>query len=188
MIPLTRVTGRAIRLPRDNVDTDVIIPAEHLKTVSKTGLGAYAFETLRAHPGNPFDDPATFRAPILLALDNFGCGSSREHAAWAMADLGLSAVIATSFSDIFAGNAFRNGLATIALERSALIALLATGSGEQFVIDLEAQTVTSGAGHRFAFAMDPFRRACLMAGQDEIDLTLASEGAISAFEQGRAAA
>ena len=188
MLPVSQIEGRAIPLGRANVDTDVIIPARWLKTISREGLGQGAFETIRAEPGNLFDDPRFRRAPILIAGDNFGCGSSREHAAWAMADLGLSAVIATSFSDIFAGNAFRNGLATIALERSALMALLATEAGEQFVIDLEAQTVTSGAGHRFAFAMDPFRRACLMAGQDEIDLTLASEGAISAFEQGRAAA
>ncbi len=188
MIPLTRVAGRAIRLPRDNIDTDVIIPAEHLKTVSKTGLGAFAFETLRARACNPFDDPATSGAPILITLDNFGCGSSREHAAWAMADLGLQAVIATSFSDIFAGNAFRNGLATIALEREAVLALLASAIDEDFVIDLEAQTVTSGTGQHFAFAMDPFRRACLMAGQDEIDLTLSSAAAISTFEQRHAAA
>jgi 3-isopropylmalate dehydratase small subunit len=109
MQPISQVEGRAYPLGLKNVDTDIIIPAKWLKTISRTGLGKGAFETLRAIPGNVFDDPEYAGSPILIAGDNFGCGSSREHAAWAMADLGITAVIAPSFSDIFSGNAFKNG-------------------------------------------------------------------------------
>src|SRR5215218_504788 len=115
MTPFTCVEGRAYPLPLSNVDTDLIIPAEHLKTIRRSGLGRHAFEVLRAMPGSVFDDPAYRGAPIIVALDNFGCGSSREHAAWALADLGVRAVIAASFSDIFAGNAFKNGIAAVEL-------------------------------------------------------------------------
>ncbi|MFM2237613.1 MAG: 3-isopropylmalate/(R)-2-methylmalate dehydratase small subunit, partial [Pseudomonadota bacterium] len=110
MQPISNVNGKAYPLGLKNVDTDIIIPAEWLKTISRSGLGKGAFQALRGVEGNVFDDPAYTGAPILIAGDNFGCGSSREHAAWAMADLGISAVIAPSFSDIFSGNAFKNGL------------------------------------------------------------------------------
>jgi 3-isopropylmalate/(R)-2-methylmalate dehydratase small subunit len=183
MTPFTRVEGRAYPLPFNNIDTDLIIPAEHLKTIRRSGLGRHAFQALRAAPDNVFDDPAYRGAPIIVALDNFGCGSSREHAAWALADLGVRAVIATSFSDIFAGNAFKNGIATVVLEQPAVERLLDAAREHAIAVDLEAQTVTSAAGDRFEFAMDPFRRECLLNGLDEIALTLAHEGAIRAYEQ-----
>ena len=183
MTPFTCVEGRAYALPLSNVDTDLIIPAEHLKTIRRSGLGAHAFEALRAMPGNVFDDPANEGAPILVALDNFGCGSSREHAAWALADLGVRAVIAPSFSDIFAGNAFKNGIAAVELEHSAVEVLLQSAREHSICVDLERMEVTSSAGDHFTFSMDRFRRECLLAGLDEIALTLTHETAIRAYEQ-----
>jgi 3-isopropylmalate/(R)-2-methylmalate dehydratase small subunit len=183
MTPLTQVEGRAYPLGLANVDTDLIIPAAYLKTVRRSGLGAHAFEVLRATPGNVFDDSAYSGAPILIAGDNFGCGSSREHAAWALADLGIRAIIAPSFSDIFASNAFKNGIATVVLDRVAVDRLLEVARHHDISIDLESMEVTSTARQRFAFAMDPFRRECLLGGLDEIALTLTHEAAIRAYEQ-----
>ena len=177
-----RIHGRAYPLGRPNVDTDVIIPASHLKTITRAGLGRHAFETIRAEPGNVFDDPAYAGAPILIAGDNFGCGSSREHAAWAIADLGISAVIAPSFADIFASNAFKNGIVTVALPQAAIDRLMDVALDHGIDVDLETMTVTTPLQDRFAFTLDPFRRRCLMEGLDEISLTLASEAAISAYE------
>ena len=182
MTPVTAVEGRAIPLGRANIDTDIIIPAEHLKTIAREGLGRFAFETIRAEPGNVFDDPAHAGASILIAGDNFGCGSSREHAVWAMRDLGIEAVIAPSFSDIFASNAFKNGLVAVALPQAAVDRLTAVAGDQPIRIDLETMTVTTPYQDRFEFALDPFRRDCLMRGLDEIGLTLESEVAISAFE------
>jgi 3-isopropylmalate/(R)-2-methylmalate dehydratase small subunit len=182
MTPFTRVEGRAYPLPFSNIDTDVIIPAEHLKTVRRSGLGRHAFPALRATSGNVFDDPANRGAPIIVALDNFGCGSSREHAAWALADLGVRAVIAPSFSDIFAGNAFKNGIATIVLDMSAVERLLHAAWQHSIAVDLETMTVTTSAGDHFTFEMDAFRRECLLGGLDEIALTLAREPMIRAYE------
>ena len=182
MIPVTSVEGRAIPLGRANIDTDIIIPAEHLKTIAREGLGRFAFETIRAEPGNVFDDPAFAGASILIAGDNFGCGSSREHAVWAMRDLGIQAVIAPSFSDIFASNAFKNGLVAVALPQAAVDRLMAVAKDQPIRIDLETLTVTTPFQDRFEFALDPFRRDCLMRGLDEIGLTLESEVAIAAFE------
>ena len=125
MAGIVRIEGRAIPFGRANVDTDLIIPAAHLKTVSRLGLGRYAFEPLRREPGNVFDEPEFSGAPMLIAGANFGCGSSREHAVWALCDLGIKAVIAPSFSDIFAANAFRNGLVTVVLPPEAIDRLLA---------------------------------------------------------------
>jgi 3-isopropylmalate/(R)-2-methylmalate dehydratase small subunit len=133
--------------------------------------------------GNVFDDPRYSGAPIIIARDNFGCGSSREHAAWALADLGVRAVIAPSFSDIFSSNAFKNGIATVVLDSAAIERLLEIAPGHTIVVDLEALTVTSSAGDHFTFAMDPFRRECLLNGLDEIALTLTHEAAIRAYEQ-----
>ena len=183
MTPFTRVEGRAYPLPLRNIDTDLIIPAAYLKTIRRQGLGRHAFEVVRATPGNMFDDPKFSGAPILVALDNFGCGSSREHAAWALADLGVRAVIAPSFSDIFAGNAFKNGIATVELDRSAVETLLETAREHRIGVDLEAMTVTTSAGDLFTFAMDPFRRECLLGGLDQIALTSMHEPAIRAYEQ-----
>jgi 3-isopropylmalate/(R)-2-methylmalate dehydratase small subunit len=187
MDKVSTITGTAIPWGAKNVDTDIIIPAHWLKTVSREGLGAGAFETVRAEPGNVFD--AHPGAPILIAGDNFGCGSSREHAAWAMADLGIKAVIAPSYSDIFSGNAFKNGLLAVVLAQAAVDRLLEVArDGQPITIDLENQVVTTPFQDRFAFEIDPFRKQCLMAGLDEIGLTLAEAAAIGAHEDRRATA
>ena len=120
MAPIEKVEGRAIPFGLKNVDTDVIIPAKWLKTISREGLGKGAFETLRADPDNLFDQPEYRQAPILIAGDNFGCGSSREHAAWALGDLGIRVVIAPSYSDIFSGNAVKNGILPVVLPQAAI--------------------------------------------------------------------
>jgi len=182
MQPISTVEGRAYPLGLKNVDTDIIIPAEWLKTISRTGLGKGAFQSLRAVEGNVFDDPEFTGSPILIAGDNFGCGSSREHAAWAMADLGISAVIAPSFSDIFSGNAFKNGLLAIVLPQTAIDRLLEVAKTDPIHIDLETQTVTTPFQDRFEFEIDPFRKHCLLNGVDEIGLTLESSDAIGSYE------
>jgi len=129
------------------------------------------------------DDPAYAGAPILIAGNNFGCGSSREHAAWALGDLGIRVVIAPSFSDIFSGNAVKNGILPVVLPQAAVDRLLEVArSGEPITVDLETQTVTTPFQDRFEFSLDPFRRDCLLHGTDEIALTLASEAAIAAYE------
>ena len=176
------IEGRAIPLGVSNVDTDVIIPAHWLKTITREGLGKGAFETLRAEPGNVFDDPEFASAPILIAGDNFGCGSSREHAAWALADMGIAAVIAPSFSDIFSGNAFKNGILAVALPQDAVDRLLEVARTDPITVDLDSQTVTTPFQDRFRFDIDPFRKHCLANGLDEIGLTLESETAITRYE------
>jgi len=180
--PVTLVTGTAYPWGAKNVDTDVIIPARWLKTITRAGLGRGAFETVRAEPGNVFDDPRYAGAPILIAGDNFGCGSSREHAAWALADMGVAAVIAPSFSDIFSGNAVKNGIVPVVLPQAAVDRLLAAAIEAPVTVDLETMTVTTPFQDRFVFALDPFRRRCLMEGLDEIGLTLARDTEISNFE------
>ena len=182
MNPVTLVTGTAYPWGAKNVDTDVIIPARWLKTITRAGLGRGAFETVRAEPGNVFDDPRYAGAPILIAGDNFGCGSSREHAAWALADMGVAAVIAPSFSDIFSGNAVKNGIVPGVLPQAAVDRLLAAAIEAPVTVDLETMTVTTPFQDRFVFALDPFRRRCLMEGLDEIGLTLARDTEISNFE------
>ncbi len=186
MQPLTRVEGRAIPLGLKNVDTDIIIPARWLKTISREGLGQGAFETLRTEPGNVIDDPAYAGAPILIGGDNFGCGSSREHAAWALGDLGIRVVIAPSFSDIFSGNAVKNGILPVVLPQDAVDRLLEVArEGEPITVDLESGTVTTPYQDRFTFALDPFRRECLLGGLDEVGLTMARGEAIGVFEAAR---
>jgi len=182
MEAVTNVTGRAYPLGRKNVDTDVIIPAHYLKTITRVGLGKGAFETIRAEPGNIFDNPEYAGAPIIIAGDNFGCGSSREHAAWALGDMGVAAVIAPSFSDIFSGNAFKNGIVAVVLPQAAVDRLLEVAKTHPIAIDLETLTVTTPFQDRFSFAIDPFRRDCLMQGLDEVGLTLARDAQISAYE------
>lgn len=183
MEPLRAVEGRAIPFGRKNVDTDLIIPARWLKTVSREGMGRGAFEALRAEdPGNVFDQAEFARAPILVAGDNFGCGSSREHAAWALLDLGIKAVIAPSFSDIFASNAFKNGILTVALPQAAVDRLMEVAQTDPIMIDLEAQSVTTPFQDRFTFAIDAFRKHCLLEGLDEVGLTLSRDDAIASYE------
>jgi len=184
MKPVTQVSGRAYPWGAKNIDTDVIIPAHWLKTVTREGLGKGAFETVRAEPGNIFDDPRYAGGPVLIAGDNFGCGSSREHAAWALADMGIAAVIAPSFSDIFSGNAFKNGIVTVVLTQDAVDRLVEVAKTDAVSVDLETMTVTTPFQDRFAFELDPFRRQCLMEGLDEVGLTLARDAAISGYEAG----
>jgi len=186
MTPVSTISGTAIPWGQANVDTDVIIPARWLKTISREGLGAGAFESVRGAEGNVIDAGIAAKANILIAGDNFGCGSSREHAAWAILDLGIRAVIAPSFSDIFSGNAFKNGLLTVALPQAAIDRLMAVAAeGQPLTIDLEHEVVTSPYQDRFVFVVDPFRKMCLMQGLDEIGLTLAEDAAIAGYEAAR---
>jgi 3-isopropylmalate/(R)-2-methylmalate dehydratase small subunit len=182
MQPINHVAGRAIPFGRKNVDTDVIIPAHWLKTITREGLGRGAFEALRQAPSNIFDTPEFAGAPILIAGDNFGCGSSREHAAWALLDMGLKCVIAPSFSDIFSGNAFKNGILTVALPQEAIDRLMEVAQTDPIDVDLETQTVTTPFQDRFTFDIDPFRKHCLLEGLDEVGLTMAQGDAIGAYE------
>jgi 3-isopropylmalate/(R)-2-methylmalate dehydratase small subunit len=184
MDPVREVSGRAIPFGRKNIDTDVIIPAKWLKTISREGLGRGAFETVRADPDNIFDSAEFKGSPILIAGDNFGCGSSREHAAWALLDLGIKAVIAPSFSDIFSGNAFKNGILTVVLPQAQVDRLLEVAKTDPVHIDLEHQSVTTPFQDRFTFEIDPFRKECLLGGLDEVGLTLARGDAITAYETG----
>ena len=182
MDKLTTVDGRAYPFGMKNVDTDIVIPAHWLKTISRAGLGKGAFEVLRKEPGNVFDDPEYAGSPILIAGDNFGCGSSREHAAWALGDLGIKVVIAPSFSDIFSGNAFKNGILTVALPQEQVDRLLEVAQTDEIAIDLEHCTVTTPFQDRFTFEIDPFRRHCLLEGLDEVGLTMERQDAIAAYE------
>ena len=182
MEPVRHVEGRAVPFGRSNVDTDLIIPAKWLKTVTRDGLGRGAFETVRADPDNVFDRPEFKGAPIIIAGDNFGCGSSREHAAWALLDMGVKAVIAPSFSDIFAGNAFKNGILTVVLPQAQVDRLMEVAATDPVAIDLEHQTVTTPFQDRFSFEIDPFRKTCLIEGLDEVAITLTHEDKLAGYE------
>ena len=186
MEPINIVEGRAYPLGVKNVDTDMIIAAKWLKGITRAGLGRGAFEAMRADAANVFDDPEYAGSPILIAGDNFGCGSSREHAAWALIDMGIKVVIAPSFSDIFSGNAFKNGILTVALPQEAIDRLMEVAKTDPIHVDLESQSVTTPFQDRFSFAVDPFRKSCLLGGVDEIGLTLARTDSIGAFEKARA--
>ena len=193
MKPFTTLTGTAAPLPIANVDTDQIIPKQFLKTVSREGLAKglfYDFKTKSDGSPNPdfvLNKPAYAKASILLAKENFGCGSSREHAPWALLDQGLSVVIAPSFADIFYNNCFKNGLLPIVLPRDVVDALMtqAGGPNHVFNIDLAAQTVTAPDGKVHSFDIDQGRKASLLAGLDDIGETLQHAGEISAFEEKR---
>lgn len=182
MDKLTTVEGKGYPFGMKNVDTDIIIPSHWLKTISRNGMGRGAFEVLRKEPGNVFDDPAYAGSPILIAGDNFGCGSSREHAAWALGDLGIRVVIAPSFSDIFSSNAFKNGILTVVLPQEAIDRLMEVAQTDQIHVDLEQQTVTTQFQDRFSFEIDPFRKHCLLGGLDEIGLTLGDADGIGVYE------
>jgi 3-isopropylmalate/(R)-2-methylmalate dehydratase small subunit len=186
--PVRDIEGKAYPFGLKNIDTDVIIPAAWLKTISRAGLGKGAFEALRREPGNIFDNPDYAGAPILIAGDNFGCGSSREHAAWALGDLGIKAVIAPSFSDIFSSNAFKNGILTVVLPQAAIDRLMEVAQTDPIRIDLENQIVTTPFQDRFSFEVDSFRKHCLLEGLDEVGLTMAMGNAISKYETHAAAA
>ena len=182
MTPLDKVEGRAIPFGLKNVDTDVIIPAHWLKTTTREGMGRGAFEAIRKDPDNLFDSAEYKGAPILIAGDNFGCGSSREHAAWALGDLGIRVVIAPSYSDIFSGNAVKNGILPVVLPQAAIDRLMEVAATDPVFVDLEHQTVTTQYQDRFSFDIDPFRKMCLLEGLDEISLTEKSDAAIGAYE------
>ncbi|WP_164118145.1 3-isopropylmalate dehydratase small subunit [Sphingorhabdus sp. Alg239-R122] len=183
MKAISKVSGRAIPFGRKNVDTDIIIPARWLKTTTREGMGKGAFETVRREAGNVFDDPEYAGSPILIAGDNFGCGSSREHAAWALLDMGIAAVIASGFSDIFSSNAFKNGILTIELPQSAIDRLMEVSMTDPVDIDLDSQSVTTPFQDRFEFQIDPFRKHCLMNGLDEVGMTMAQDDAIATYEE-----
>jgi 3-isopropylmalate/(R)-2-methylmalate dehydratase small subunit len=185
------LTGIAAPLPLINVDTDMIIPKQFLKTIKRSGLGRNLFDEMRYDDdGNEIADfvlnrPAYREAQILVAGDNFGCGSSREHAPWAIKDFGIRAVIAPSFADIFYNNCFKNGILPIALPQEAVDALMQDaekGENARMTIDLENQTVTSSDGQVFAFEIDPFKKNCLLEGLDEIGLTMEKVAAIDTYE------
>ena len=184
MTPLGVVVGKAYPLGLDNVDTDSIIPARWLKTVDREGLAVGAFEALRERPGNPFDDPDYAGSPILVAGCNYGCGSSREHAAWAVAGMGIRVVIASSFADIHRANLLKNGILPVALPGDQVASLLASARrGEVFTVDLERQHAQVASGRAFAFQVDPLAREGLLRGLDEIDVTLAFGAAIGEHER-----
>ena len=182
MQPFTTLTGTAIPFGAENIDTDVIIPARFLKTITRTGLGKSAFTVIRQDPDNIFDSERNTGAPILIAGDNFGCGSSREHAPWALADMGIRAVIAPSFADIFSGNAFKNGMLLVVLPQEQIDRLMEVAATDPITIDLENQVVTTPFQDRFDFPIDPFRKHCLVNGLDEIGLTVAMDADIGWHE------
>ena len=191
MEKFTKLTGIAAPLPMVNVDTDMIIPKQFLKTIKRTGLGKNLFDEMRYDAqGNEIPDfvlnqPAYRDAEILIAGENFGCGSSREHAPWAMLDFGIRCVIAPSFADIFYNNCFKNGILPIALPQEQVDMLTEEarkGANARLAVDLEAQTITTSEGTEIAFEIDPFRKHCLLNGLDDIALTLEKAPAIEAYE------
>lgn len=188
----TTLTGVAAPLPMVNVDTDMIIPKQFLKTIERTGLGANLFDEMRFdREGNELPEfvlnrPAYRDAEILVAGENFGCGSSREHAPWALLDFGIRCVIAPSFADIFFNNCFKNGILPVALPQDAVDALMedaGKGSNARMTVDLEAQTVTASDGETHSFDVDPFSKRCLLEGLDDIGLTMERASDIDAFEE-----
>jgi 3-isopropylmalate/(R)-2-methylmalate dehydratase small subunit len=186
----TTLSSVAIPLPVANIDTDQIIPARFLKTIERTGLGKHVFADLRRAPGFPLDDPAYAGAHILVTGDNFGCGSSREHASWALTDWGITCVIAPSFGDIFNNNALKNGLLPVRLAPAECERLVEWASRQQALpieVDLADQVVRMG-NESFPFAVDPLRRQMLLDGLDDIGVTLGHAPAIAAFETKRAEA
>jgi 3-isopropylmalate/(R)-2-methylmalate dehydratase small subunit len=191
MQPFITLTGLVAPLDRLNVDTDQIIPKQFLKTIKRTGLreGLF-FDWRRRKDGSPEPDfflnqPRYQHATILLTRENFGCGSSREHAPWALLDQGFRCIIAPSFADIFYNNCFQNGILPVVLkpeEVQALFQAVSTGEGYQLTVDLAAQIVTTPEGMPYRFQVDPFRKDCLLRGLDSIGLSLQHESAIAAYE------
>jgi 3-isopropylmalate/(R)-2-methylmalate dehydratase small subunit len=191
MDKFTTLTGIAAPMPLVNIDTDMIIPKQFLKTIQRSGLGVNLFDELRYdREGNELPDfvlnqPAWRDAQILVAGDNFGCGSSREHAPWALVDFGIRCVISTSFADIFFNNCFKNGILPIVLPQDAVDVLMEDarkGANARMTVDLENQTVTTSDGVAFAFEVDPFRKHCLLNGLDDIGLTMEKAPAIQTYE------
>jgi 3-isopropylmalate/(R)-2-methylmalate dehydratase small subunit len=187
-----KLDGVAAPLNMINVDTDMIIPKQFLKTIHRTGLGKALFDEMRFNPDGSekpefvLNKPAYRKAQILVAGENFGCGSSREHAPWALLDFGIRCVIAPSFADIFYNNCFKNGILPIALPQAEVDKLMddaERGSNARVSIDLEAQEIRGPDGGMIKFEVDAFRKQCLLNGWDDIGLTLRSEDKISAYEK-----
>ena len=196
MDKFTKLSGIAAPLPLINVDTDMIIPKQFLKTIKRSGLGVNLFDEMRYDgegkeiPDFVLNKPQYRNAEILVAGDNFGCGSSREHAPWALLDFGIRCVIAPSYADIFYNNCFKNGILPIVLPQEQVDVLMKDaekGANARIEIDLEAQTITSSDGEVFSFTVDPFKKHCLLNGLDDIGLTLEKAASIKTYE-GRLAA
>jgi 3-isopropylmalate/(R)-2-methylmalate dehydratase small subunit len=191
MDKFTELTGVAAALPMINVDTDKIIPGPYLKTIARTGLGKGLFEELRyrsdgsENPDFVLNKPAYRNATILIAGENFGCGSSREHAPWALLDFGIRCIIAPSFADIFYNNCFKNGMLPIRLPQETIDELMVDagkGANARFSINLETQTITTPDGREVKFEVEEFRKHCLLNGLSDVGLTLQNEKSISDFE------
>jgi 3-isopropylmalate/(R)-2-methylmalate dehydratase small subunit len=191
MDKFTTLTGVAAPMPLVNIDTDMIIPKQFLKTIKRTGLGVNLFDEMRYdRQGNEIEDfvlnrPQYREAQILVAGDNFGCGSSREHAPWALLDFGIRCVISTSFADIFYNNCFKNGILPIVVspeEHAKLMDDAERGANAVLTVDLESQTIKGPDGGEISFELDAFKKHCLLNGLDDIGLTMEHEGAIDAFE------
>jgi 3-isopropylmalate/(R)-2-methylmalate dehydratase small subunit len=191
MEKFTKITGVAAPLPLVNVDTDMIIPKQFLKTIKRSGLGKNLFDEMRYDAqGNEIPDfvlnkPAYRKAEILIAGENFGCGSSREHAPWALLDFGIRCVIAPSFADIFYNNCFKNGILPVVLPQEQVDLLMKEaekGENARITVDLEAQEISTSEGDVFRFEIDPFRKHCLLEGLDDIGLTMEKAKSIDAFE------
>ena len=187
-----KFSGIAAPMPLVNIDTDMIIPKQFLKTIKRSGLGVNAFAEMRyKQDGSEVEDfvlnkPAYRNSSILVAGDNFGCGSSREHAPWALSDFGIKVVVSTSFADIFFNNCFKNGMLPIILPAEQVEILMKDsekGSNARIEVDLEAQTLTSSDGKVFSFEVDPFKKHCLLNGLDDIGLTMEKSSSIDAFEK-----
>jgi 3-isopropylmalate/(R)-2-methylmalate dehydratase small subunit len=194
MDKFTKLTGVAAPLPMINVDTDKIIPARFLKTIKRTGLGPSLFEAIRykkdgsEDPDFVLNKPAYRKAQILVTGTNFGCGSSREHAVWALLDFGIRCVIAPEFADIFHNNAPKNGILCIKLPQNIVDELMKDaekGANARLTVDLDAQMITRPNGETVPFKVDPFVRHCLLNGLDDIGLTLEKSSEIKSFEDGQ---
>jgi len=191
MDKFTKITGVAAPMPLINIDTDMIIPKLFLKTIKRSGLGVNLFDEMRYDddrneiPDFILNKPAYRDAEIIVAGDNFGCGSSREHAPWAIKDFGISCVIAPGFADIFFNNCFKNGILPIVLPQDAVDVLMKDaekGANARMTVDLEAQTVTTSDGEVFSFEVDAFKKHCLLEGLDDIGLTMEKAASIDSFE------
>ena len=191
MTPFTTLTGIAAPMPLVNIDTDMIIPKQFLKTILRTGLGVNLFDEMRYNldgteiPAFVLNQPAYRASQIIVAGENFGCGSSREHAPWALADFGIRCVISTSFADIFYNNCFKNGILPIILPEAARDACLKDaekGANARIEVDLESQTITLSDGSTIGFDVDPFRKHCLINGLDDIGLSLEKVASIDNYE------
>jgi 3-isopropylmalate/(R)-2-methylmalate dehydratase small subunit len=191
MDKFTKISGIAAPLPQINVDTDMIIPKQFLKTIKRSGLGVNLFDEMRYDddrneiPDFVLNKQQYRNAEILVAGDNFGCGSSREHAPWALLDFGIRCVIAPSYADIFYSNCFKNGILPIVLPQEQVDILMKDaekGANARIEIDLEAQTITSSDGEVFSFDVDPFKKHCLINGLDDIGLTLEKAASIQSYE------